>query len=125
VAGFKLKIKCTASATSASNSLTVLYCITNSSTTAQDVLYPLDTITLTLTGLQSGSDVVVLAAGTETIRASVDSVSSFTYTYETPEAVDIAVYKAGYVPFFIRNYTLQSSDASLPVAQVIDRGYLA
>ena len=93
--------------------------------TAQAIQYPLDVLTLTLTGLLSGSDVVVLAAGTETIRNSADSVASYAYTYETPESVDIAVYKAGYIPFFIRSYALGSADASLPVAQVADRAYLA
>jgi hypothetical protein len=97
---------------------------TVSTTTAQDYQYPLDTITLTLTGLQSSSDVVVYQAGTETVRDSKDSVSSYSYTYETPESVDIGVFKAGYIPFYVRGYSLSSSNSSLPIAQVVDRAYL-
>ena len=125
VAGFRFKIRITASATNAANIVTVLYCLTNSNGAAQDIQYPLDTVTLTLTGLSSGSDVVVLQAGTETVRSSADAVSSFSYTYETPESVDIAVYKSGYIPYFVRAYALSSADASLPIAQVVDRAYLA
>ena len=124
VAGFKFKIKCTASATAAANILTILYCLTSSNAAAQAIQYPLDTFLLTLTGFQSGSDVVVYAAGTTTIRSSADAVSSFSYEYETPEAVDIGIFKAGYIPFYIRNYTLLSANASLPIAQVTDRAYL-
>jgi hypothetical protein len=122
--GFKFKIKCSCNSTAAANLLTVLYCLTNSNTTAQAIQYPLDTYVLTLTGFQSGSDVVIYAAGTTTVRNSVDSATSYTYTYETPEAVDIGIFKAGYIPFYIRNYTLLSADASLPIAQTIDRAYL-
>lgn len=92
-----------------------------------DNLYPLDTITLSLTGVVVGSDVVILPAGGESPLLSVDAtgVPTVTYTYETPQAVDIAVYKAGYVPLVIRNYALASSDTSLPIAQVLDRNFAA
>jgi hypothetical protein len=124
VAGFKFKIRVRATATNAANILTVVYALTNSNAAAQDILYPLDTFNLTLTGLQSGSDIVVYQAGTTTIRNSVDSVSSYFYTYETPESVDIGIFKAGYIPLYIRSYALASADTSLPVAQVVDRAYL-
>lgn len=81
-------------------------------------------IQLTLTGFIAGSDVVILAAGTSTVRNSVDSVSSYVYSYQTVEAVDICLFKAGYIPLYIRNYTLGSSNASLPISQVIDRFYI-
>jgi hypothetical protein len=125
-AGFYFKIKCTANATSASNLLTVVYALTSSNSTAQAIQYPLDTVTLTLTGLVAGSDVTVLAAGTETVRATVEenAGTTYAYTYETAESIDIAVYNPGYIPFFIRNYALGSSNATLPCAQVADVSYL-
>ena len=124
--GFRFKIKCSANATNAANILTVLYCLTNSNSTAQAITYPLDTVTLTLTGLQTGSDVIIYAAGTSTVRSTADAISgtTSTYTYETTENVDIGVFKAGYIPFFIRNYALTTTNASLPVAQAADRAYL-
>ena len=127
VAGFKFKIKVSATATSASNLLTVCYCLTSSNSTAQAIQYPLDTFTLTLTGLQSGSDVVVRATGTETVLGAVDdnATSSWQYVYETPQNVDINIYKPGYIPHTtLKNYPLASSNASLPIVQVPDASYL-
>ena len=123
--GFKLKLEITTGTTNAT-AITSVYMLTNSSTTAQDYQYPLDTFNLTLSGLISGSDVVVLAAGTETVLNQVDqnATSSWIHTYETPVNIDIFVSKAGYVPFYIRNYALQSSNASLPIAQTADRNYI-
>jgi hypothetical protein len=125
-AGFYFKIKCSANATSASNILTHVSCLTDSNSTAQAIQYPLDTVTLTLTGLVAGSDVTILAAGTETVRATVEenAGTTYAYTYETPESIDIAVYNPGYMPFFIRNYALGTGNASLPCAQVADASYL-
>jgi hypothetical protein len=86
-----------------------------------------NSVTLTLTGLQTGSDIVILEAGTSTVRTSVDAhgASSYGYAYTDPSAsVDIGVFKAGYVPLYVRGYTLGASDSSLPIAQVVDRAYL-
>lgn len=82
---------------------------------------------LTFTGLIAGSDVVVRAAGTSTILASVDSNAGTTwaYVYETPVAIDVDVIKPGYVPkSLLRNYTPSAQDSSLPVSQLLDRNYL-
>ena len=69
----------------------------------------------------------ILAAGTETVRATQEenAGTAYAYTYETQESVDIAIYNPGYMPFFIRGYSLGSSNASLPCAQVADVSYLA
>jgi hypothetical protein len=84
-----------------------------------------NTIVLTLTGLVSGSDIVILDAGTTTERVNVNANSGTTYpfNFSTGGNVDICVYKAGYVPFVVRNYTLPASNASLPISQVTDRNY--
>lgn len=85
--------------------------------------------TLTLTGIVSGSDVVILTAGTDTVLASNDGATNpvtsfqYTYSYAASTFVDVAVYKAGYVPAITRAYELQNANASLPVAQVLDRNY--
>jgi len=94
---------------------------------AQANLYPLDEITLTIPGLITGSDVVIYNSSTGTILDSVDAYSgtSWNYIYETPTTVDIGIFKSGYVPKYIRNYTLLSTDATLPnVAQTPDRNYI-
>lgn len=88
-----------------------------------------DTKNLTLTGLITGSDIVIYEAGTTTVieDAQENSGTTYVYDYDATDAgsdIDVGVFKAGYVPFYIRDYTLSSSDASLPVAQVVDRAYL-
>ena len=126
--GIKIKLRVTCVTANASNVLTNIRITTVTTSAAQsENLYPLDTITLTLTGLVSGSDVVVRAAGTSTILASVDSNAGTTwaYVYEMPVAIDVDVIKPGYVPLpLVRGYTPSSVDASLPVAQLIDRNYI-
>jgi hypothetical protein len=123
--GFKLKLKITTS-TGNATAITSVYITTVSTTAAQDFQYPLDTFNLTLSGLVTGSDVVILTAGTDVVLNQIDQNigSTWIHTYETPTAVDIFVSKAGYVPFYIRNYSLQSNDASLPIAQTIDRNFI-
>ena len=88
--------------------------------------YPLDTTTLTLSGLQAGSDVVVLQAGTETVLVSEEDYAgtSWGYQYETAQPVDIGVFKQGYFPQYIRNYLLGTANASLPITQTPDPSYL-
>jgi hypothetical protein len=125
--GFKLKIRIT---TTTANTTAITYLMLGTITTAAAQsadLYPLDVITTTLTGLVAGSDVVVLAHGTETILATVEdnSTTSWSFTYEAAEAVDIAIYKPEYFPLTtLYDYMLSATDASIPVVQVPDPSYL-
>ena len=118
----KFRIKTTTVNTSAVSSL---YVWTNSPDSARDEVYPLDTITLTIVAIVPGSDVVIYQQGTENVLASFEPAgSTCQYQYQTPEDIDIGVFKAGYVPYYIRYYVLGSSNASVPVQQTPDRGYL-
>jgi hypothetical protein len=86
-------------------------------------------VTLTVSGLQTGSDVVIYEAGTTTVLDSVDAngTSTWDYVYDAADAgndIDIGVFKAGYRPFYIRTYTLPATDATVPVAQDVDLYYL-
>ena len=123
--GFKLRVKITTSVTN-STAITSFYLLTSSTTTTQAYQYPLDVNTLTLTGLPTGCDVVVLTAGTDTILDQQDTLAlgTYTYTYSGAQTVDVGVLKAGYVPFYIRGLSLTTSDATLPVALTIDRNYI-
>lgn len=122
--GFKLRLKITTN-TANTTAITSVYLLTNSTTTAQDYQYPLDTNTLTLTGLVSGTDIVILTAGTETVLQSVDSNpgTSYVYTYSGAQTVDIGLIKQGYVTLYVRNLSLTTTDSSLPLAQIADRNY--
>lgn len=89
---------------------------------------PVGSAVLTLTNLQPGSDIVILVAGTEVELLNVDAHAGATYgwlsdRYVAPTTVDIGVFKTGFVPFYVRGYTLSSTDATLPIAQVADRNY--
>lgn len=125
--GFKLRIKITTSVTN-TTAITSFYLLTSSTTTSQAYQYPLDTNTLTLTGLVSGSDIVVKTSDTNTALANVDQNATdtydFVYTYAPSTYVDIKIIKAGYVPYQVYDYLLSSSNSSLPIAQVIDRNYV-
>jgi hypothetical protein len=82
---------------------------------------------LTLTGLIAGSDIVVLTPGTSTILNQVDSYSgtswSWAYDQDIVSSADIGIIKPGYVPLYIRNVSLGTVGATIPVAQSIDRNY--
>ena len=84
--------------------------------------------TLTLTDIVSGSDIVILTAGTTTELANIDANSgsayAYSYTYSAGTYVDVCVYKAGYVPFTSRNILLTDSDAPFKVSQTLDRNFI-
>jgi hypothetical protein len=93
------------------------------STTILDI-----SVQLTLIDLVDGSDISILDAGTETERENVQENSGTTYaygySYVADDHVDVGIFKAGYVPFYVRNFLLPATDGSLPIAQQIDRAYL-
>ena len=121
---FKFRIKCTLA--SATNQLTSFQVSGTTTLALQNAaLYPLDTIGLTITNVQPGSDIVILQAGTTNVIDTGDSVASSTYTYGylTIQTVDICIYCPGYQAYTIRGYTLTGSPTTLPVAQLRDRAY--
>jgi hypothetical protein len=122
--GFKLRLKIATGTTNAT-AITSVYLTTVSSTTAQDYQYPLDVNTVTFTGLPSGCDAVVLVAGTSTILEQRDAISgtSYTFMYSGAQNIDVGFIKPGYVPFYIRNLALTTTDSSIPVALTVDRVY--
>lgn len=82
---------------------------------------------LNITGLVTGSDIVVLVPGTGTILQQIDaySGSAWAWNYD-PDAVtgaDVCIYKPGYVPYSVRGLTLGVGGASVPVQQLADRNY--
>jgi hypothetical protein len=84
--------------------------------------------TLQLTGLVTGSDIVILSAGTTTVIQSADQHSGttydYSYSYSAGTYIDVCVYKAGYIPWQTRSYLLANADGSLPVSQVSDPSYV-
>lgn len=124
VNGFKLRLKISTT-TGNTTAITSFYMLTTSTTTTQAYQYPLDSNTVTFTGLPTGCDVVVLTAGTSTILASVDAGAgtTYTFTYSGAQSVDIGFIKPGYVPYYIRALALTTTDSSIPVSLTSDRNY--
>lgn len=122
--GVKLRIKITTSTTN-TTAITSFYIITTSTAGAQANYYPLDTNTVTFTGLPTGTDIVVLTAGTTTILSSIDAnpTTSWSYTYSGAQSVDVGFIKPGYVVYYLRNLSLGTSDSSLPITLTADRNY--
>lgn len=127
--GIKLKTRITTKTTNAT-AITSLYYTTVTSTSAQDILYPLETLSrsLTFTGLISATEVRIYAAGTQNELAFVeDSTTTFSYPYVWSGSdilVDIVLFNLRYQPIYYYNYSLTSENATIPVQQIFDRNYL-
>jgi len=125
--GFRLKIKITCNNAATTNALTGCYILTNADTNAQDVQYPLDTYTLTLTGLENNTRVAIIEAGTETLVEVLDE-SGGEVEFEYPDtdagdSVDIAILAAGFLYQRISAYTLTAANVEIPISQATDYGY--
>ena len=124
--GFKLKVRATGATAAATNLLTNLRIAMTTTDAAQgNNLYPLSVNTVTFTGLPTGCDAFTLTAGTTTLLDQKDALAgtSYSYTYSGTPTVDVGFIKAGYVPFYIRNLALGSTDSSIPVSLTPDRNY--
>jgi hypothetical protein len=85
--------------------------------------------TLTLTGLLTGSDIIINTTGTNTPLVDIDqnagSSYGYSFTFSPGTYVDIKIMKAGYLPYQVYNLLLTSSaTAELPIAQSVDRTYV-
>jgi len=95
-------------------------------TVDKTIKYPSSVATITFTGLPTGCDIVVLTAGTSSVLEQADQVggTSYSYTYSGTPIVDVGFIKPGYVPFYVRNLSLTTTDSSIPVAMTADRNYI-
>lgn len=81
---------------------------------------------LTISNLVVGSDVVILIAGTNTIIASYDQITSsyVNYTYSDFISIDIGVLEQTRIPLYFRNYQLLNKNTTIPLVQKQDRNYV-
>lgn len=124
--GIKLKLRITCATANAGNLLTQVRFDTVSTLANQSTnLYPLDTYTLSISGLVSGTDIIIYEAGTFNILKQVDNNSGTTYSYEyyAADTVDIAFYKAGYKVKSVKNYSIGTADSALLISQTADASY--
>ncbi len=128
-AGFKLKVRFTANATSTSNTINVFHLQGATDASSQQQQYPLDLATLTLTGLKNPTEVRVFDAGTTTEIANTgqESVTDGTFEAEidvgTYPDVDISVLSLGYQNLRFLAQTVPAAGLTIPVVQQVDRQY--
>ena len=84
-------------------------------------------VTLTLTSIIVGSEIRIFTVGTTTELGGIESVGGTTfeyqYNYSPGQNVDIVVFKEDYNYYRVSNYSLSSTNASLPISQIFDRVY--
>ncbi len=94
-------------------------------TVDKTALYPSSSPTLTLTGLKSGSDINVIRVSDKVNlggKENSNTTFDFVYDYYSDVEVNIVIQNIGYLHLSIP-YTLTSSNATIPVQQIIDRNY--
>lgn len=123
--GFKLKVRVTCMVTETVAMTSLIIFTTTTLAAQQAISYPLDTNTITFTGLPTGCDMVVLSAGTNTILNQQDAVAttSISYTYSGAHTVDVGFIKPGYKVKYIRSLALGTADSSIPVVLDTDLNY--
>ena len=90
-------------------------------------------VTLTLTGIATGSDVTIISVPAGTLIFENDDVTgagatgdvAFPYVYSAGTFVDILVFHTLYDPNLsnILNYELKSTNTSIPIKQILDNVY--
>lgn len=83
--------------------------------------------TLTISGLKNPSEVRIYDAGTTTLLAGEETITSGTFSWVFDPAVypdiDIAVLSLGYQNIRFTNFPLTLADTTIPVQQQLDRQY--
>lgn len=125
--GFKLKVRVTAKGTNTTTALNFLSIPTVTNSTAQLTQYPLPVIgrTLTLTGLQAGTEVRLIRQSDLVELDGNESISgtySYSYEYTSDLPIYIVIFALGYQPQRL-SFTLGDEDTTIPIQQVIDRQY--
>ncbi len=78
---------------------------------------------LTLTGLQTGTEVRVYEAGTSTEINGVEDSGTTFQTNVQVGSVDIVIHALGYIPIRLTGVDMSGGNVSLPIQQRIDRYY--
>lgn len=89
-----------------------------------------NTVTVTLTGMKDNTEVRVYEQGTTTEIAGIEDATDgavddryWAFSTGGGAVVDIRIFNVNWVSTSILNYTVPSSNTSLPVTQVVDRVY--
>lgn len=127
--GFKLRIKITTTVSSTSNVFTSLTIGTITSSNSIKTYYPLDSITMTINGLQPGSEVRAYVGSDPATAVEIGGIessgTSFSFTHSHGgETGFIRIMSLGYDALSYDPYTYSTSDETLLVQQIPDRNYV-
>jgi hypothetical protein len=126
--GFKIKIRIRCLTANATNSIRGLQIHTSTTIADQKAnLYPLSVASVTLTGLQSGSEVRAYLGtdpATATELSGIESSgTSYSFTQSSAtQAGYIQIFALGYLPITLP-ITYDDEDVSIPIQQSVDRQY--
>ena len=103
---------------------------TTTDATSQQLQYPLPRTELTISGFESGSDIVIYDAtvpadgtGANVIITGDAVTAPWVYDYAGTPAIKIGVFKSGFVPQVTPQINLTTSNASYTIQQRADRNY--
>jgi len=128
--GIKLKIRAQTKTAATTNALTYIRVNTTTDATSQQLQYPLPRTELTITGFESGADIVIYDAtlpadgtGANVITTGDAVTSPWVYDYAGTPQIKIGVFKAGFVPQVTPQINLGTSNSSYTIQQRADRNY--
>jgi hypothetical protein len=83
---------------------------------------------LTFTGLKNPTEIRIYEAGTQTLLAGQENITSGSYSWnydpDLASSVDVAVLSLGYLNFRLLGLSLTSAGATVPIQQQVDRQYI-
>lgn len=128
--GIKLKVRVTTNTANTAAFYQVDLPMLSNSTTRGYLYNQAAQYTLTLSGLQTGSDISIRPQNTVgsnlvNVDANAGTTYAYTYYYAAGTYIDFTIYKAGYKPFEVVDYLLTDEDVDFPVAQTVDEEYVA
>ena len=121
--GFKLRIKITTGTTN-TTAITSVYVLTNSSTTAQDYQYQMETTTVTFDGVIAGSEIRVYDSALNEL-AGVESCStnhSLTWAIPSPATVQIKIINIAYKIMDFPYASIEGTQ-SIPIQMETDKWF--
>jgi hypothetical protein len=128
--GIKLMIRAQTKTAATTNALTYIRVNTTTTSGDQQLQYPLPRTELTISGFESGSDIVIYDAtipadgSGANVLATGDAVSgSFVFDYTGTPQIKIGAFKGGFVPQVTPQINLTSSNSSYTIQQREDRNY--
>lgn len=129
--GIKLKVRAQTKTAATTNALTYIRIDTTTTSTDQQLQYPLPRTELTISGFEPGSDIVIYDAtlpsdgtGANVIITGDTVTSPWVYDYAGSPQIKIGVFKAGFVPQVTPQINLGTSNSSYTIQQRADRNYV-